>query len=815
MTLWQDLRFALRLLVKDHWFTVAAVSALALGVGANTTVFTFVNAALLRGLPYDGADRIVTIDTRDVRGRQRGVSIADYEDWRSAQSFDSMTLAWTFGSSVNDDSGQAPDRYIASRVYSNIFQVIRQQPILGRNFNADDDRPGREPVVILAYSMWQSRYGRDPSILGKKLFTSGQRATVIGVMPPEMKFPPNADLWVPVAQIAPELRDRRRNVRNFQAIGRLKPGVTVQAAQAELSTIGVALAQQYPDTNKDLLPRVRSWDEAASGPQIRLVFWSLMGAVAFVLLIACANVANLLLARAAHRSPEISVRVALGATRGQLVRQLLVESLMLALLSGAVGLVLSIVSVRLFDTVLPDGKPYYWAFTLDPVVFVFLAVVCVLTAVIFGLAPALHVSKTDVNEVLKEGGRSGGGIRARRWANALIVGDLALTLVLLAGAGFMMRSFMVLYRLDLGVDTSNMITMRLGMPPDRYPTTAAIVSFVERLEDRVAAMPEIQGGGVTTNAPLGFAALVPIAVEGRSGSGGDSQQITGVVGVGARYLEALRLRPVRGRLLAVSDGRPGYDNVVVNLEFVAKYFPGEDSLGQRVRFVTDTLGGPPLPGADHAWTIVGIVPNVRQRGYDRDPDPVVYTPLTGPLPGLGPRDLGLVVRSRLGLAPAVARLREEMRGLDPAMPLASIQTLDASIALQRWPFRVFGSMFAIFAGIALLLSAIGLYAITAHSVTLRTREIGVRMALGARAQDILWLFARRAVVHLSLGLAVGLAGAVAVGRLLQSLLVQTSSTDLPTLGLIAVILVAVGAVASLWPAQRATRLDPNFALRHE
>jgi predicted permease len=815
MNLWQDIRFGARVLIKGRWFTLAAVSALALGLAGNTAVFTFVNTALLRGLPFEDPHQIVTVGSRDTRSRQRGVSIADFEDWRTARSFETMTLVTFAALTLSDDSGQQADRYDGFRVYSNIFQVIRQQPVIGRNFTAADDVVGSEAVVMLGYGIWQTRYARDPSIIGKTLNVGGAPARVIGVMPPDMKFPPNSDLWVLFAHMAPELRNRRRDARNYQVIGRLRPGATVEQAQAELSGIGAALAEQYPDTNKDWSPWVRTWNETVNGPQIRLVFWSLMGAVAFVLLIACANVANLLLARAAYRSQEVSVRVSLGATRWQLVQQLLVESLILALVSGVVGLVLAVLCIRAFEAALPEGRPYYWAFTLDPVVFLFLAVVSLVTAVIFGLAPALHISRTNVNDVLKEGGRAGGSVRARRWTSGLIVGELALTLALLAGAGFMMRSFMTLYRLDVGVDTSNLITMRLVLNIGKYPTPESLAAFLQRLEERIPAIPEIEAGAVTTNPPLGGAVAFPIAIEGRPVPAGETPRPVGFVGVGPRYFEALRVRLMRGRSLTETDGQPGQENVVVNQQFVAMVMPGEDPVGQRLRVVVDTTGAAPVGSTGKVWTIVGVVPNVRQRGFDRDPDPVVYTPLSTPFLGFATRLPSLVVRTRAGIGATTARLRKEVQNLDPSMPVFSIQTMDALIAQPRWPFRVFGSMFVIFAGIALLLSAIGLYAVTSYSVTQRTREIGVRMALGAQSPHVLWLFGRRAIAHLSLGVALGLAGAVGVGRLLQSLLVQSSSTDPLTLVLIAVVLVAVGLTASLWPARRASRIDPVVALRYE
>jgi predicted permease len=816
MSLWKDLRFGVRVLIKDRWFTLAAVLALALGLGATTAVYTMAHAMLLRGLPYEEPEQIVTVMSRHAEGQQAGVSIRDFEDWRdSARLFEATSLVWPTVLSISDDLGQPALQTTGAFFSGDLFPVVRQQPMLGRAFTADDDRLGSEPVIMLGYGLWQTRYGSDPSIVGRVLRVASVPHTIIGVMPQGMDFPSNAEAWIPhpnVAIITPPAYDTRREYRAFQVIGRLATGVTVAQAQAELTAIGAGLAAEYPDTNTDWSPWVRTWNETAAGPQLSLVVWSLMGAVAFVLLIACANVANLLLARAGRRAHEVSVRASLGATRWRLVRQLLVESVLLAGVSGVVGLGLAIVGIRAFGAAIPDGLPSYMALTLDPPVFLFLALICLLTAVVFGLAPALYISKTNVHDVLKEGGRSGAGLRARRWTGALLVGELALTLTLLAGAGFMMRSFLTLYTQDVGIDTSNLVTMQLILAPADYPTPDSQATFVERLEEEIATMPEIEAGTVMTSPPLFGGNARRLAIVGRPVPvEGDAPFVT-TVGVGPGYFEALGVRIARGRPLQPIDNQPGQDNAVVNEQFVAMHFPGEDPLGQRIRFLANAMASP-LAGArnDTTVTIVGVSSNVRQRGQDRDPDPVVYVPYATQ-PALVP---WLLVRPRAAVGAAVDRVRAEVQRLDPNMPVSNVQTLDALLAQQRWPFRVFGSMFSLFAGIALLLSVIGLYAATAFSVTQRTREIGVRMALGAEAGQVLWLFARRAVLYLGLGLAIGLAGAVGVGRLLESLLVGPSSTDPPTLIAIVLILIVVGAVASLWPARRAARVDPALALRHE
>ena len=554
-----------------------------------------------------------------------------------------------------------------------------------------------------------------------------------------------------------------------------------------------------------------TFNERFNGGPIRLVFLSLMGAVGFVLLIACANVANLLLARSAQRAREIAVRVSLGATRWRIVRQLLVESVLLAMVSGVLGFVLALAGIALFEAATQDvGKPYWIKFTMDGSVFAFFAAICLATGVVFGLAPALHISRTDINEVLKEaGGRSGtGGVRARRWTGALIVVEIALTLVLLAGAGFMMRSFLSLYRLDLGIDTSRLLTMSLALPDRKYPTPEQRAAFYQRLTERIAAMTTLQAGTIASNAPLNGAAQLRLTVDGRPTPAGELPPQVSRLVVGPHYFETLGMRLLRGRAFADGDGTPGHEIAIVNQRFVAMHFANEDPIGRRIKLAPDQLTGP----EPAFMTIVGIAPTLRQRAVQEpDPDPVVYMPYRAQPSAF----MTLMVRTPGEPALLTGAMREEVRALDPDLPLFNIRTMDESLAQQRWPFRIFGAMFAAFAAIALILSAVGLYAITAYSVTQRTQEIGVRMALGAQNTQLWWLVLRGGMVQLAIGLVIGMAGAFGVGRLLKSLLVQQTPNDPLTLGSIALLFVVVSLAACVYPASRATRLDPVHALRYE
>jgi len=504
--------------------------------------------------------------------------------------------------------------------------------------------------------------------------------------------------------------------------------------------------------------------------------------------------------------------VSLGASRWRIVRQLLVESVVLSIIGGLLGLALAFVGVRLFDAATQDvGKPYWIQFTMDGRVFGFFAAVCLGTGIVFGLAPALHVSKTDLNEVLKEGGRSGSsGTRARRWTSVLIVAELALTLVLLAGAGLMIRSFLKVYRLDAGVETSHLLTMRLALPNQKYPTLEQRRAFYDRLDQRLAVIGGIQAATITTNMPLGGGTPRLLAIDGHQPADGEQPQTVTQLTIGARYFETMGLRILRGRVFDDLDGTPGHDSAVVNQRFASMHFAGEDPIGRRIKLTPD---GPALPGPAPAWvTIVGISPTIRQRNFqDPQPDPVVYLPLRGQAPTFAM----LVIRAQRDAASLTSLLREEVRAIDPDLPLFGILTMDQLLAQQRWAFQIFGSMFAIFAAIALALSAVGLYAVTAYSVAQRTQEIGVRMALGAQSAQVLWLILRRAVVQMTIGLAIGIGGALGVGKLLESLLVQTGTRDPVTLTSIVALLVFVSLAACFWPARRATRLDPVNALRYE
>ena len=559
----RDLRYALRTVAKAPGFAAVVVLTLGLGIGVNTTVFTFVNAILLRGLPFDRPDRIVSLTTNDVNGRALGVSRLDLDDWREqARSVSGLSM-FQFGIMNVSDEGRPADMFRGTYGSANMFAVVGARPLLGRDFQPADDRPNADPAVILSYGAWTTRYGGDSTTIGRTIRVNGVASTVIGVMPRGFRFPNNSDLWMPWWVLSPAIRTAPRQVRNFSVVGRLASGVTLAQARTELDTIGARLAWDFPTSNKNLRPAVQPYDDGSNSQWLpwpaartRLIFYSLWGAVAFVLLIACANVANLLLVRASRRAREVAVRLSLGAGRWRVVRQLLVEGLVLSIVSGVLGLGLSIAGVRLFDAMLSSAvsKPSWMTFPIDVRVLAFLATICVTIPLVFSVAPALHISKTDIHEALKEaGGRSiAGGRRTRRWTSALIVVEVALTLVLLAGAGFMVRSFLVLYGTDLGVDTSHLLTMSVYLPVGQYGRPALRAAFYGRLEQRLGGVSAIEASGLTTNYPLSGTAFVRGPRHRRAARAGTWKSAAGQDG--RRQHELFRNDPRADRARPRADG---------------------------------------------------------------------------------------------------------------------------------------------------------------------------------------------------------------------------------------------------------------------
>jgi predicted permease len=807
-----DLRTAVRSILKDRWLSAAAVFALALGIGVNATVFTLVNAVLIRGLPFPDSGNLYVLGVHRATAtgpiRPGSVSYQELLDWRSqAQSFVDMAAFTQSTVNVSDDRA-APEQATSGRVSENLFRLLGQQPLLGRDFTPADGEKDAQAVVILGNAIWKNRYASDPDILGKAIRINGEPAVIVGVMPPGIMFPTRSQLW---RQIIPTAENLNRSHREYSVVGRVHPGVSRAQAQAELIGIAARLAAEYPDTNKETTAVMQTFNERFNGGEIRVVFLALQGAVGFVLLIACANVANLQLSRSIHRAREVAVRVALGATRWRVVRQLLVESVLLGCLGGVIGLLVARAGVGMFDAAVADvGKPYWIQFTMDYVVFGFLAAICVVTGILFGIVPALQVSRTNVNDLLKEGGRGTAGGRRARWlSSTMVVVEIALTLVLLVGAGLMVRSFMKLYTTDLGIPTEHMMTMRMVLPETKYPTPEARMAFYDRLAPRLDALAGVEAVAMTTSMPGFGAGRRRMEVDGRAVASRweDHPEVAATV-VSAGFFRATGIPILRGRALTDKDGAPGAEVLVVDDRFAAAHYPGEDPIGRRIRFPNPPSStGRPEP----VWrTIVGVsrtVDDLPEPGETR-PSGSVYVPF----PQEPPAGAGLIVRSRLDPTAVMNAVRREVQRLDPDQPVFTVQTIDQMMAQATWPYRVFGSLFAIFALIALVLSAVGLYAVMAYSVTQRTAEIGVRMALGADRRRVSWLVLRHGLVQLAIGLSLGLSGAYALSQVLRELLVVTPR-DPSTFASITILLTAVAIAACLIPAHRASRIDPLVALR--
>jgi putative ABC transport system permease protein len=820
----QDLRFALRLIVKERWFSAVAVVALALGIGLNATVFTLVNAVLIRGLPFKDSQNLYMLSWLSKRqgdsgpGRS-GLSYLELKEWREQTKAFSGLGAW-MGQNMNiaDDRG-LPEQARGSYLTANTFSVLGQQPLLGRDFGPEDERRGTDLAVIIGYRLWRNRYSGDPNVVGKLTRINGKPAVIVGVMPEGMQFPQNNDMW---AVFVPTEQQERRTSRVLTVFGRVRPGVSRTEAQTELNTVAAQLTSAYPKDYEEIAgASLQTFNERFNGGPIRAIFLAMMGAVGFVLLIACANVANLQLSRSAARAREIAVRIAMGATRWRVVRQLLIESVLLGVIGGLLGLGLAYFGVRAFDAAVTDtGKPYWIVFKMDYTVFGFLATICVVTGVIFGIAPALHVSRTNVSGVLKEGGRgNAGGARTRWLTGTMVVVEVALTLVLLVGAGLMVRSFLNLYRMDIGIKTDRLMTMMLQLSGDKYQKPEARRAFFERLQPRLSEIPGMEAVSITTGAPPFGSGTRRFEVDGRPAPKFDDAPQVGAVTISPSFFDVAGVTIVRGRGLTEADGAAGAENVVINERMVAQHFKGEDPIGKRIKFMQPPQPAgqqPPAgqPAPPPVWrTIVGIVPTIRHGSpQDAEPPSVVYSPYRQDPPGFA----FVMLRSALPPSSMMDAVRRAVSSVDPDQPVFNLRTLDQMLQQSMWPYRVFGTLFAIFAFIGLLLSAVGLYAVVAYSVTQRTQEIGVRMALGAQGKQVTWMILKRGLLQLALGLAIGLFGGYFAGKALPSqILVQTTSSDPVNFVAIALILSVVAVAACIVPARRAMRVDPLVALRAE
>jgi predicted permease len=796
----QDLKFVSRALHRDRWFSATVIGVLALGIGANTLGFSIVNAAFFRGLPFEQSAQLHMVTWINQSGRRVGSLPGELDEWRAqSRAFAALAGYDDTSASLSDDRG-LPDQVRVTRVTPNTFAILRQPPALGRDFVAADASPSGDRVAILSHDVWANRYGGDPAILGESVRIDGHAATVIGVMPARMRFPDSSDLWVPLILTSDELAG---DAPRLEVFGRLRDDAGKKSAQAEFNGIARSKKTAEPDTFKDIAGvRVETIPEAAIGGVGRRLFLIIMAMVIVVLLIAGANVANLLLLRSAARAREMALRTAMGATRWRLVRQLLLESLVLSFAGAALAIVLANGAVQAFAVAMQDGGlPFWVVFSIDDVVLAYAVAIATIMAIAFGLAPALQVSK--------DGGRgSVGAPRVQRFGAAMVVLELSLAIALLGGAGLLVRSFATLYAIDLGVNIEPLVTMRMALPEATYRTAADRRAFVAALEPRLAAIPGVQAATITTGVPSRDGGERYLEIEGTPSNA--PRVMVSTVAATPSFFDTVDVRVRQGRAFEPADGAPGAEAAIVNARLAEEFFPGVDPIGRRLRFTRRQ----PAPGdKPDGWrTIVGVAPDVSHGSpSDSYVNAVVYLPYRE----AAPASASLLVRSTLPPASIMNAVRREVQALDADLPIVGLRTVADLLAEDRWMYRTFGTMFAALAVIAILLSAAALYAVVAHSVAQRTAEFGVRIALGANRHAIVWLVLRRAMRQLVAGLLFGLAGAFVIGDILSGMLVGVSPTDPITFAAIALILTAVSIAACLRPALRAGRVDPMVALRAE
>jgi putative ABC transport system permease protein len=809
-TLLQDLRYGTRMLMKNPAFTLVAVLALTLGIGADTAIFSVVNAVLLRPLPYDQSENLVFLTERSPVLEGMSVAYPNFLDWREQNNaFESIGVFRR--SDYNLTGGGEPERIVAGQVSADLFRVLRVNAARGRIFDNDEDKPGSPLVVVLSHALWQRRLGGDPNIIGQTLTLNGRDFTVIGIMPPSFQFPSRVEMWTPVGQLAKDPGwESRGNHPGLYAMARLKPGVTVQQARDDMEIVAANLEKQYPDSNTGNRASLTPALENVVG-SIRTALLVLLSAVGFVLLIACANVANLLLARASNRQKEMAIRTALGASRTRIVRQLLTESLILSFAGGAFGILLAHWGVQLIIAVSPDSIPRFREIGLDARVLLFTMGVSLLTGIIFGLAPALQSSKPDLNETLKEAGRGSTG-RRHIMRSILVVSEVALTLVLLIGAGLMIRSFYHLQRVDPGFSADNLLTFNVSLPQKKYPDPQQRINFYQQLLQNLTALPGVQSVGMATGLPLGNNGWQSgFWIEGRPEPPQGQRPLTEVALVGPGYFKAMQIPLLRGRdfndqdvMAAPPDPKhPEFRRptvTVIDEEFARRYWPDEDPLGQQITF----WGG--------KVTVVGIVRRVKMEGLNTDSNRVQsYYPFNQNPSG----SMSVVVRTigdPTGLSNAV---RQQVLAIDPDQPIYSVQTMGQIWTDSIAPDRLFLMLLGTFATVALILAAVGIYGVMAYSVTQRTHEIGIRMALGAAQSNVLGMVIRQGMKLALAGLGLGLVGAWLVTRTMSSLLFGVSATDPLTFVVISLALAGVALGACFLPARRATKVDPMIALRYE
>lgn len=800
----QDVRLALRLIVSQRWFSAAVIVTLALGIGLNTTAFTLVNAVLFKAVPFPDGERLVVVGGRQPANPDQTFSVSwlDFQDYRTgATSFETLEAA-AVGNATLSEPGIPAERYRYARTTAGFFGMVRTSPVLGRVFNEADLVAGATPVVVLGHQVWRNRYNVSPDVIGRSIRVNEQQTTIIGVMPEGFRLPNREDLWVPFVPMTEELA---RGYRSLLVIGLLKPGLTIERATNDLDVIAANIASTYPDINKDVHSRIQTFHERFNGGNIRSVFMLMLAAVGLVLLVACANVANMMLGRALTRHREMSLRAALGASRGRLIRQLLVESLILSAVGGLLGLGIAKAGVHAFELAVANaGKPSWIHFTFDYAVLGYCLAVCVGASLAFGLVPAIRTSRVDLAGALKEGGRSGTG-RGGRLSGALVVAQFTLALVLLAGASLMVRSLVASQAVNGTMPRQEIMTARVSLPKERYVDREAQVRFFDNVVSRLSATPNVSIAAVMSQVPGLGSEMRRFDIEGTAPRTEADALNTRLLAVSPGYFRMFDLAIVRGRGFDDLDGSAGRESAIVTAEFARRHWPDQDALGKRFRFSGGDTPGPWL-------TVLGVSGDMIQGQQETLPEPIAFVPFRQET-SVG--SLLMATRSTGDAAQLTGTLRSTIQTMDIDLALFDVRTFQVAVSESRSFFRVFAVVFSIFGMAALFMAAIGLYAVMAQATTRRTKEIGIRMAVGATPGRILVTVMRRGVIQLGIGLVVGVPLAVLATGGMRSILFGVAPGDPLSFTGAALVLVAAGLLACWLPAWRAARVPPVQALGYE